>query len=152
MIGVCTGSLENIMCAGGIFLVIVVSLGGKRNMWVLQIWLASWRYFTGSGSLGELLILVLAGGTPQWHAHAPQHSFSHSTDGPKFFSLHPELFFPCLSQSWWNWGAEIWTDERALNLQLWSSWISLCTLGKHECQAYQGLGKVDESIPLPNSR
>lgn len=46
------------------------------------------------------------------------------------------------------------TDGGALNLQLHCSWISteLSASGKHECQAYQGLGKGDESILLPDSR
>lgn len=44
------------------------------------------------------------------------------------------------------------TNGGTLNLQPQTSWISLGALGKRECRACQGLGKVDESLPLPNLR
>lgn len=76
--------------------------GWEEEYWGAPHWLISYQCCIGTDLLGELLILVLTGGTPQWHAHAPWHSLGHLTGSPRLFPLLPELPYSCLSQSRWS--------------------------------------------------
>ena len=121
---------------------------------VLQTWLAPYQCFIGSEWTAWGIVNTCS---QWWHiSGACSCSLVHSvTQLIAQNCSHCSLSCPPVSVAADRVGEQKCEDRwRSPDLQLHCSWISaeLSASGKHECQAYQGLGKGDESIPLPDSR